>query len=148
MEQTIDFNGGLTPFGQQIIGFMESQISAAEATGVEQINRMAGMYKFYYTNVYKLGALTPGQWLRDFPGMVESVVADMRYMESQQQQAEKVEEAVSANAELSEKLEALSAQLTEALSKIAALEGKTSTKRKPKAAEEPETETPEAEQEA
>lgn len=125
----------LTPDGQKLQAFIEGMFTEADQKNdIVALNGvLSGHIGHYYTNVYKLGMMTPERWMKDFSeSFAAAAWRDMQWFVAQEAQTQKVAETSEQTTNLAEQLTQLQAQLAEALGKIQVLEEAQAEPEKPK----------------
>lgn len=114
-EQKVHFlnlDESLSGDGQKLVEFIESQfIEADRENNLEILNNLSGMIGHYYVNVYKARVMTPERWVKEYPNGAMNAWAAKAYLESQQQQAETVQETATKTSDLENQLNALKESL-------------------------------------
>jgi hypothetical protein len=107
MQQFLKFDNSFTDEGRALIAYIEGEFMEADkVNNLEILNNLSGMIGHYYVNVFKAKAMTPEQWVRDYPNAANAAWGAKQYRESQQQQAETVAETATQTSSLAAELTA------------------------------------------
>lgn len=156
----LNLDESLSDDGRKLVEFIEGQFIEADRTNnIEALNNLSGMIGHYYVNVYKMKAMTPDRWVKDYPNAAHNAWAAKEYLEAQAQESQTVAETAAATTTLADELKALKESLmaeiqqlkdekAELAAKVETLEAAKPEKKPAKAAKVEATPEPEADAES